>query len=206
MYSQAYEIETFQHAGRSFIVSLYPDDSGDTPNEREDGHGGVRQISDSESMARGEVFLAHGNDRGYRWVYDFGAALVQASREKWGLSADDLARLTSDLGKKPTRGQIRASTVRADMKYLRGFYSSDWCYVGVAVQIIGAGGEPEGDEFHNAVWGVESCGDYWREVARDIAGEILNTRREGWRAALKEARCVRYWASRDVRTVQGGGS
>ena len=201
--SQPYETETIQHAGRSFIVALYPDDFEDTPNEREDGHGGVRQISDSESMARGEVFLAYGSNRGYRWVYDFGAALVQASREKWGLSSDDLAKLTRILGKSPTRGQINAASVRADMKYLSGFYSSDWCYVGVCVRIVGADGEPEGDEFENAIWGVESCGNYWSEVAKGIAGDILSSRSKAWRAALTERRRVRYWASRDVVTVMG---
>jgi transposase len=43
----------------------------------------------------------------------------------------------------------------------------------VCVQHIGPDGEPVGDEFAHALWGVESCGDYWREVAAELAGEML---------------------------------
>lgn len=196
---RAYQREVFEHSGRRFEAALFPDDTNEAPWDNEDGHGPVRFIEDSEPLARGETVL-HDERRG-RWVYGFGAALVQAAREGWGLGADDLARLASRLGKKPTKAQIRAESVRKDMEHLRGFLSGDWCYIGVSVRIIGPDGEPEGRDYSHALWGVESSGYYWEEIAAQLADEILSEKREGWRAALKEARARRYWASRGVETV-----
>ena len=197
--SNTFRTETFIHGGRQFEVSLFEDDCSDAPWERDDGHGPVRFIRDSEPLAKGETVLCD-MDRG-RFVYNFGQALLIASRDRWGLALDELTRLTQTLGKKPSKGQIRAAAVRADMNHLRAWCRNDWCYVGVCVNIIGVDGEPAGGQFDNALWGVESSGDYWREVARDLADEILFNRRTAWRAALSEARASRYWASRDVQTV-----
>jgi hypothetical protein len=69
------------------------------------------------------------------------------------------------------------------------------------VRIIGADGEPMGDEFEHALWGVESEGDCWKEIARELAEQILGERADQWRGALKEARERKAWASRDVQTV-----
>lgn len=190
--------ETFDYLGRRFEVAQFHDDSGDTPNESEDGHGPVRYAEDRETLQRGEVVLCE-LQRG-RMVYGFGAALVQASREGWGLGSEALQRLANRIGKKPTRGQIRAESVREDMSHLRGFYMGDWCYIGVSVRILGPDGEPEGADYEHALWGLESFGDYWEEVARELASDILHTRAAAWRAALREARARKYWASRDVQT------
>lgn len=201
MRDSAIRTETICHEGRSFVVNLYPDDSHGAPWDECDGHGPVRELDPGEPLQRGEVLL-YDDPRGRdRWVYGFGAALVQAQREGWGLNPEDLQRLHDRIGRKPTKGQIRAEAVRKDMRYLWGYLAQDWCYTGVCVQLIGPDGEPQGDAFDNALWGVESCGDYWEEVARDLADEILADRAAAWRDALSEARKVRYWASRDVQTV-----
>jgi hypothetical protein len=197
--ANAFRTETFTHKGRQFEVSLFDDGDNAAPWENSDGHGPVRFIRDSEPLAKGETVLCD-MARG-RYVYNFGQALLIASRDKWGLAPDELARLTQTLGKKPSKGQIRAAAVRADMHYLRGWCCDDWGYAGVCVRIIGADGEPVGGEFDNALWGVETSGDYWREVACDLADDILHDRRKAWRNALTEARAARYWASRDVQTV-----
>jgi hypothetical protein len=178
--------ERFTFEGREFEAARFVDDSAEPPWEREDGHGPVRFISDSEPLARGEVVLWDA-PRG-RYVYGFGAALVQAWREGWGLGSEEVARLSARLGKRPTKGQIRAESVRQDMAHLRGFVADEWCYIGVSVRIIGPDGEPEGEDYTHALWGVESSGDYWEEVAREVAGWILSERSERWRAALREAR------------------
>lgn len=196
---EAIRSERFTHDGRDFLAECYTDDCSDAPWERADGHGPVRFISDREPLQRGEVIL-YDAPRG-RWVYDWGAAVLQASREKWGIGADDREALARKLGRKPSASQVRAETIRKDMNFLRGWCADDWCYIGVCVRIIGPDGEPQGDAFDNALWGVESCGDYWEEVARDLAGQILADRAAAWRDALSEARKVRYWASRDVQTV-----
>lgn len=197
--TNAIRTETFSHGGREFEVSLFDDGDNAAPWENSDGHGPVRFISDNESLEKGETVLC--NMDGGRYVYNFGQALLTASRDGWGLAPDELARLTQTLGKKPSKGQIRAAAVRADMDYLRGWCRDDWGYVGVCVRIIGADGEPIGGKFDNALWGVETSGDYWQEVARELADEILHHRRKAWRDALSEARSVRYWASRDIQTV-----
>lgn len=167
----AYHTEDFTHEGFAFRATLFPDDSSGPPWENECGHGPVRFIEDREPLARGEVVLY--DARRGRYVYNFDAALVQASREGWGLNPEDLQRLTARLGKRPTRGQIHAESVRRDTAYLRGWCADDWCYVGVCVQRIGPDGEPTGNPYEHALWGVESTGDYWREVAAELAGELM---------------------------------
>ena len=194
----ALKTETIPRGGREFLVSLYPDDDVDPPWETEEGHGQVEYQGSSRCpIPRGWTVLYNDPRGPGRWVYNFGAALVQASREGWGLSPDQLARL----GPKPSRGKIRAETVRTDMAHLRGYIVGDWCYIGVCVQIIGPDGRPEGTPFDYALWGVESEGDYWREVADELADEILHHRREKWRKTLSEARARKYWESRDIITI-----
>lgn len=197
-----FDVSVIEHKGRTFEVSRYSDDIQSPPWENSDGHGTVRYIDNRESLGRGEVILCD-LDRG-RFVYNFGAALLTASRDKWGLPPPEVGSLAQRLGKKPTKAQIRAEAVRKDMQYLRGFCSGDWIYIGVCVRIIGSDGAPQGEPFENALWGIESCGEYWEEVAHEIADEILSDRGRAWRAALREARARKYWAARDVVTVGAG--
>ena len=196
-----FSTDTLQHSGRSFLVERFYDDSSGPPWEQSDGHGSARWIEDRDPLARGEVVLCD-LPRG-RWVYDFGSALLTAARDKWGLSPENRQRLADRLGRKPSRAQIRAESVRQDMAFLRGWCVDDWCYIGVCVRIIGPKGEPEGDRYDNALWGVESLGDYWEEVAQELADDILHDRRKVWRDALTEARKVKYWNARDVVTREG---
>lgn len=190
-----YSTETLQHSGRAFRVELYADDYAAPPWEAEDGHGEVIYLERGERPGPGFVHLW--DDRHGTWVYGFGAALLQASRDGWGLSPDALAALTRGLGKKPTRGQIRAEAVRADMRHMAGYLRGDWGYVGVSVSLLDSDGEPV--DVPADVWSVESNG--WEDVARELADGILCDRRDTWRKALREARARRYWESRDVQTV-----
>ncbi len=201
-------IETDQlPAGYSLRVKIEDDDINDAPWDRCDGRGAVRheyQYYGTPKLARGETILY--SECGDHWIYNQGAAFVTAWRDGWGLSPDDLAKLTRTLGKKPTRSQIRAEAVRQDMAFLRGYLSNDWNYVGVCVTLHDA----DDDEIaSDSLWGIESiAGDYLLEVAAECAnncmhaaGIDLQTRAKQWRAALVEARMRRYWAQRDVQTV-----
>lgn len=200
MHDEAISRERFEHDGREFEMAFFPDDDNSPPWERSDGHGPVRFAEDSERLQRGETVL-YELRRG-RYVYDIGAAILQASREKWGLDSESLETLAKVYApKRPTKSQIRMTAIKKDMQYLRGWCADEWCYIGVSVRIIGPDGEPVGDDYAHALWGVESFGDYREEVARDLASEILHERRTEWRAALAEARQRAYWASRDVQTV-----
>lgn len=192
--------ERFEHQGREFEMALFADNDNSPPWERSDGHGPVRYAEDSERLQRGETVLWE--CRRGRYVYDLGAAILQASREKWGLDPESLETLARKCApKRPTKSQIRMAAIKKDMQYLRGWCADEWAYIGVSVRIIGPDGEPVGDDYTHALWGVESLGDYHEEVARELAGEILHERGQQWREALREARARRYWASRDVQTV-----
>lgn len=178
-------------------MAFFPDDDNSPPWERSDGHGPVRFISDRESMESGETIL-YDCPRGGRYVYGLRDAIAQSIKEKWGRPhGEHRERLARNLRKLPSK----VSAIDADMHFLRGWCADDWCYIGVSVRIIGPDGEPVGDDYSHALWGVESFGDYREEVARDLASEILHERRTAWRAALAEARKRAYWASRDVQTV-----
>jgi hypothetical protein len=193
--------DRFEFEGREFEMAIFADDDNGPPWERSDGHGPVRYAEDSERLQRGETVL-YELRRG-RYVYDMGAAILQASREKWGLDAASMETLAKVYApKRPTKSQIRMTAIKKDMQYLRGWCAEDWGYIGVSVRIIGPDDEPIGDDYSHAIWGIESSSnDYSHEVAHDLARDILHERATVWREALREARARRYWASRDVETV-----
>ena len=193
---QAFRTETIERDGRRFLVSMHADDDASPPWERSDGHGPVRYCEDREPLQPGETVL-YDLRRG-RYVYDLRAAISQSIREGWGRPSRERREEIARRLRKPA---AKVSAIDADMDFLRGWCAEDWCYMGVCVQILGPDDEPEGDEFAHAVWGVESFGDYWEDVAADLASQILSERREAWRAALREARARRYWAARGVETV-----
>jgi len=166
------QTERFTLDGREFEAVLYPDDSGGRPWESECGHGDIRVGRgwyQRPHKGPGEVIL-HSN-RGDHWIYDFAGA-VKKARNDWGF----------------TNGPDAVNAVREDMTRLRRFLEGEWFYIGVSVRIIGRDGEPESDGFGESLWGVESDGEYWREVAQELAENILHPRREAWRAALNAAR------------------
>lgn len=186
-------------AGYCLAYSTRPEPYPDPPWENSDCHGDVRQLGRYEKPGRGEVDIGGG------WVYDQGGAFALASRQGWGLAPDDVARLATRLGKKPSRAQIRAEAIRQDIRYLQRYIEGDWYYLVVTVKLF----DPTGMEVTSeSVCGVESDGDYWETVAKELAGEVLHDagltlrqRAAKWRDALREARARKYWASRDVVTV-----
>lgn len=199
-----FKTERVTFEGREFEVALYYDIDHGAPWDEEDGHGPVRVLS----SVRGRVAKRPGerlmHDRGHAaWAYDWAEAMRIACRDSWGISPDDRATLTAKLMREPTHHEILQAAVQANFDHLRAYLREEWFYIGVCVRIIGPDGEPQGDQFANALWGVDyganDC-DYWRTVADELADEILSMRRAAWRAALSEARQRRYWASRDVMT------
>lgn len=143
---------TFTHNGRDFTARVFADDANDAPWDREDGHGAVEFISDSQPVPRGWTVI-HDEHRG-RWVYDTGAAIVKAAREHWGSAKTPAARYAA---------------VKQDREHLAGWLRNDWCYVGVCVT-------PDDDEgadpYAHALWGLESDLDnYLRGVACELADE-----------------------------------
>lgn len=76
-----YDGEIFEHDGMHFKFETQWDDSGDTPWEREEGHG---PVSDWTSRAKraGELELCR--DGQFRRYYDFAEACKLARRDGWG--------------------------------------------------------------------------------------------------------------------------
>ena len=136
------------------------------PWEEEDGHGPVTDWVHREKRA-GEILLC--SDRGAKRFYDFAGAMAIAKRDGWGPSGEALAALTRKLGHAPTKGQLAEAAVLADFHHLEGWASDRWRYVGVIVTLR----NPEGEEVDSeSLWGVEDSGDYYQEVAEELAEEL----------------------------------
>ena len=168
----SYRLESFDfdHAGKTFLAEIYPDDDTGAPWENSDCHGLVSEW-ETRSKLPGEWVL--GEDRRARRFYDVQETMKKARAEKWGLSEPALAKLCESLGRPATRGEIVAAAVRADFEFLRGWCNGEWRYVGVCVRALDDDGEAIGDSFDNVLWGVESFNDdYIREVAIELAREI----------------------------------
>ena len=147
------------------FTSEFDQDSG-TPWEREDGHGPVTDWVRREKRA-GELLLC--SDGILKRFYDFAGAMVLAKRDGWGLSPDALAALTRKLGHAPTKGQLAEAAVLVDFHNLEGWANDRWHYVGVIVTLR----NPEGEEVDSeSLWGVEDSGDYYQDVAEELAEEL----------------------------------
>lgn len=169
--SNAYETFKFQHAGRTFLASLYHDDDSTPPWDREDGHGPVSDWRSKDSKAPGEVII--NDDRGRARFYDVQAAQRIALRDGWGAPEAWRIAFAEKHGRAPTAREVAAESVRMDCQRLRDWCRDEWHYCGVAVQLCDDEGEATGDEFMHALWGIESdAGDYLREVAAELAEQI----------------------------------
>lgn len=200
--SDAYDTDTITLDGRKFLVSYFVDSDHVLPWAESQGHGEIREACatyDNLKKKPGERVIH--SPHGTYWVYDFQGAIKKAKLEAWGLSDEDHEALKKSLERAPTKNEITVAAVEKDIYYCSGYLNDDWYWSGVGVQIVGADGEPEGDVYHHAVWGLESIGDCAEKLAHEIAGEILGEKRTVWRAALKEARAKKYWACRGVETV-----
>lgn len=177
-------IEIPEAPGIEFDVALFYDSDSTPPWDREDGHGPVRcGKGRGASKKPGERALR--TEHGASWLYDWQGAMQQAKTDGWGLGDDELAALAAKLGRPPTPGEIRAESVRQDFEYLQRYLRDEWWYIGVEVSL-------NGDEL--SVWGVESYGEYWKEVAKELAQTL-------WQQHRKEFDERAYWNARDVATV-----
>jgi hypothetical protein len=160
-----WEVERFTHKGRQFVVSHCYDDTCDTPWEREDGHGPVRHVQHREEKRPGERVL-YAKERGYLLLYDFAAAVKLARKDGWDTPPY----------KQGKPGERAARAAKADYERLRRFCNNDWAYVGVIVRAPGLQDA--------SLWGIESDSpDYHKEVARELADEMLAEAREQRRKA-----------------------
>jgi hypothetical protein len=155
--------------GLTFRVTLEHDDSHGEPWKEEDGHGPVSDWT-TRSKNAGERVLA--KDGSHYHYYDYAGAMELAKKDGWGLSEEATAKLAERLGRAPTPGEIRAAAVDADFERMRAWCNDEWSYVGVCVQLLDMDGAPV-DGYGDSCWGVESDGDYWKEVAQECAQNVI---------------------------------
>ena len=136
------------------------------PWEEECGHGPVSDWTTRSKSAGERLLVADAYSGRY---YDFAEAMKIAKRDGWGLNDDELAKLTKRLGHTPTKGQITEAAVEHDFKHLKDWCEDRWHYIGVIVTLR----NPEGEEVETeSLWGVEDSGDYYQEVAEELAEEL----------------------------------
>ncbi|MFN8758824.1 MAG: hypothetical protein ACK5XA_08450 [Tagaea sp.] len=166
---------TPRHAGERFEVRIEFDPFMGAPWDEHDGHGPVRELGRREDKRPGERPLTDLCDsRSARLVYDVAEAQRIALRDGWG---------TAD-GRRPgeTARAYAARAVAADFAYCRGWATDEWCWACVIVT--------DRSGAHESLGGVEYGlpGDYHREVATELAGELIAQRRSDLRCALAAAR------------------
>lgn len=181
---------TFLIGGIPFACEVNYDNDHGMPWEEFDGHGEIRTIRSREDKKPGEVII-HSDGHTY-WVYNSAAAVKTARADGWGSK-----NCTPDM----TLGQRAAQATTDDMRYCREWLTGDRWFVWLEVYRVDADGEKIGDS--ETLGGVE-CGfgetEYMHDAAMEMGQEILRQSRNAWRAALKEARERKYWATRDVAT------
>ena len=142
------------------------DQDSSAPWDEECGHGPVTDWVRREKRA-GELLLC--SDGILKRFYDFAGAMAIAKRDGWGLSDEALATLTRKLGHAPTKGQLAEAAVLADFHNLEGWANDRWHYIGVIVTLR----NPEGEEVETeSLWGVEDSGDYYQDVAEELAEQL----------------------------------
>lgn len=198
-----YDTREFDHDGRRFRMSVYPDNDMGAPWDEHYGHGPVRYVPrarfEKPRKAPGEWLMFNRSHDAY--AYDAAAAQVIALRDGWGITGGILPG--------ESKRAYAARAVRADFERMRDYVHEQWSWVGVAVQLLDSDGHAVTEQYEHALWGIESdAGDYLQEVARELADQCLHERGEtseqlaaARAAAAAEAQEHAYWESRDVVTV-----
>ena len=154
------ETSTIEVDGFEVIATIYQDDTGDDPWDREEGHGPVSKWT-TRDKAPGERVLCQ--DRSSKIYYDFAEAVKIARKDGWGSDGDEGL----------TPGAKAARAVEADFERLRAFCAGGWGYIGVAITVSRKGVRLT-EEYAHALWGIESdCGLYCNDVAKDLTEEAI---------------------------------
>ena len=158
-------------------IKIEHDDFGETPWEAGDGNGIVAEWTRRDKHP-GELVLCE--DRGSKRYFDFAGTVKLARRDGW----DAEPYGTGTVGERAHRAAM------ADFERMHAWCNNEWHWIGVAVTVSHKGAEISAD----SLWGIESDGDYWQDVAREMI--------EGAIAAHKsEVKERKFWNARDVVTV-----
>lgn len=174
--------------GYTARIQIRMDECSDAPWENTDGHG---PVSDWERRDKRPGELILNEDRCSKRFYDFAEAVKIARRDGWDTKPYNTG----------TPGERAHRAATADYEFLRKWCAGDWHYIGVIVTVSRHGAEVAQD----SLWGIEDCGDYWRETAAEMVNDAIeaDTGARKVAAAHKghETRERHYWECRDVCTA-----
>lgn len=170
-------------SGLRLTITTESDSDHGAPWKECDGHGPVSEWTTREKRP-GERVLA--SDRHAKLFYDFAGAVEVAKRDGWDAPPY----------KTGTKDEQAVRAVEHDFEFLREYCAGMWEYIGVIVTLSDEDGNELGQE---SLWGVESRGDYWREVALELAQTLVD-------AQKKETSERSHWEARDTATIAKGGA
>lgn len=154
--------EQYEYRGYRIKITAHYDEDMREPWKEHDGHGIVSEWT-RRDKAPGEWLLCQ--DHYSKRFYDYQGTLAVAKLDNWGLGTERLAELESKLGRKATRPEIVAESVRRNFEYLRGWCNDEWHWLGYTTRII----PPSGEAFDgHSCWGFGDEG-YMLESAKDEA-------------------------------------
>jgi len=168
--------------GHYLTIDCENDTDHGPPWKDDDGHGPVSEWTTRDKRPGERVLNSDGHSKRY---YDFSEAVKLARKDGWD------AKPYHKAFPNETASQQAVRAAESDFKYLQDWCEDRWCYVGVIVILRDADGEELGKD---SLWGVESCGDYWRECAVEMANTLIASHCE-------EETERAYWEARDVETV-----
>lgn len=150
-------------AGWYAIVRTEQDEDMGEPWVEHDGHGVISRWRPLNSKRAGERVLVGGG--GQTWFYDIPATIKLARKDGWGC--------TGGTGNHahPTKGQQVVCAVEQDYDRMRAWCNGAWEWIGVIVKLYDADGTEVSSD---SVWGIESDGDYWKEVAAEIIDQLAD--------------------------------
>lgn len=156
-----YDTYTIELDGLTFQVAYHYDGDMGEPWKVHEGHGVVSEWT-TRDKSPGERIL--NQDRTSKRYYDFMESVKIALRDGWGDGKSADGR---------TKRQIAASAVELDYARMKAWCDDEWHWMGIVVTLLDTDGHKT-NETEN-LWGIESdSGDYRKETALELAGEIVS--------------------------------
>lgn len=161
--------------GYEVQITVRQDPHMGEPWKEHDGHGVVSEWVKRDKRP-GELVL--NKDRGMCRFYDYAATLPIARRDGWGLDEPQLTALANRIGRKPSKREAAAESVRLDFEHLRAWCNDEWQWQGFTTKII----TPDGEELDgDSVWGYD--GEEYMlteavDMARHFIAQHMETNRE----------------------------